>query len=158
MTLVQQKINGLAGDALQWLECASLVEGKFQCGLIESAADFNAAQSAVIAESLVTSGIIVQQFGGGYCFAHDRIQESVRGRMPDNKKFSLYENFGKIYESMAASNEEYLSLAAESYLKSKYLSRAIVLCYEAARHALEKSALDIASNYFAKRSSWSPRA
>jgi signal transduction histidine kinase len=150
VTLVQQKINDLAKDALQWLECASLVEGKFQSRLIESAAGFVAAQSAVIAESLVNSGIIVQQFGGGYCFAHDRVQESVRDRIPDNKKFSLYENFGKIYESMAASNGDYLFLAAESYLKSKYLSRAIVLCYEAARHAAEKAALDIASRYFTK--------
>jgi serine/threonine protein kinase/signal transduction histidine kinase/tetratricopeptide (TPR) repeat protein len=150
VTLVQQKINGLDDDALQWLECAALVEGKFRSGLIESAAGFAAAQSAVITEVLVGAGIIVQQFGGGYCFTHDRIQESVRARVPNNKKFSLYEKFGKIYEAMAVEDGEYLSLAAESYLKSKYLSRAIVLCYEAARYAAEKAALDIASNYFAK--------
>jgi serine/threonine protein kinase/signal transduction histidine kinase/tetratricopeptide (TPR) repeat protein len=150
VTLVQQKINGLDEDTLQWLECASLVEGKFQTGLIEGAAGFTAAQSAVITESLVNAGIIVQQFGGGFCFTHDQIQESVRARVPNNTKFSLYEKFGKIYESMAASDGEYLSLAAESYLKSKYLSRAIVLCYKAARYAAEKAALDIASNYFAK--------
>ena len=66
------------------------------------------------------------------------------------RKFALYANFGALYETLAAANKEYLFHAAESYLKSKNLSKAIELNYQAARYAVENFALDIAAACFSK--------
>lgn len=146
--LILDKIKDLSPDELQWLETASLAEGKFHPRLIDAISGFSLTKSSIIADNLENAGLLVPRFNGGYLFAHDRIQESVRNNIPKDKQFLLYEKFGEVYEAMADVDKNLLFLAAESYLKSKNLSKSILLCYKAARQAVENVALDIASRYF----------
>ncbi|MBN2036728.1 MAG: AAA family ATPase [Chitinispirillaceae bacterium] len=146
--LILDKIKDLSPDEVQWLETASLAEGKFQTSLIDTISGFSSAQSSIIADNCENAGLLIPRFGGGYRFAHDRIQESVHSNIPNDKQLLLYEKFGEAYETMADVDKDLLFLAAESYLKSKNLSKAILLCYKAARQAVDNVALDIASRYF----------
>jgi signal transduction histidine kinase/serine/threonine protein kinase/tetratricopeptide (TPR) repeat protein len=150
LSLILQKIKELDPRELQWLETASLAEGKFQKNIIESVGDFSADDSDVIVDILDRAGFFRTHLGGDFRFAHDYIQESIRKQISQEKKFLLYEKFGEIYEALAARDREYLFHAAEAYLKSRNLSKSISLSYEAARYAVEKVALDIAAGYFTK--------
>ncbi len=150
ISLILQKTRDLNQGELQWLETASLAEGKFQKNIIGTVGSFPEADSDAIIDRLEKTGFLRPQLGGDYRFAHDYIQESVRCQVSQERKFILYEKFGEAYESLAASDREFLFHAAESYLKSKNLSKSIVLSYEAARYAVEKIALDIAAGYFTK--------
>ncbi|MBN2037220.1 MAG: AAA family ATPase [Chitinispirillaceae bacterium] len=150
LSFILGKIDDLGPEERQWLETASLAEGRFRCDLIETAGGFPPGRSGPIVERLDNAGFIKPLLGGGYYFVHDRIQESVRGRLSQERKFSLYENFGATYEEMAVRDREFLFRAAEAYLKSRNVEKAINLSYQAARHAADKAALDIASRYFTR--------
>jgi two-component system sensor kinase len=150
ISLILQKTKDLNPRELQWLEAASLAEGKFQKNIIEIAGGFSRIDSDLIVERLCQDGFIRPQLGGDFRFSHDYIQETIRRQVRPDQKYLFYEKFGEAFESMAAANREYLFHAAESYLKSKNLKKSITLSYEAARYALEKIALDIAAAYFTK--------
>ncbi|MBN1131114.1 MAG: AAA family ATPase [Chitinispirillaceae bacterium] len=148
LELILDKVKGLNPDEMHWLETASLAEGKFSSRLIEDVSGFIAAQSSIILENLENAGFLVPQFGGGYRFAHDRIQDSIRSAVSRDRCLEWYEKFGGVYEAMAESGKEFLFNSAESYLKSRNISKAIELSCKAARHAAESVALDIAARYY----------
>jgi serine/threonine protein kinase/signal transduction histidine kinase len=150
VSLILDKIKDLPPDDLTWLETASLIDGKFKSELIETVCNMKPGFFTGTAERLSVFGFVIPMFNGGYRFIHDRVQESVRGTIPEGKKQDLFEKFGQVYEAMAESSPEYLSHAAESYLKSRNVVKAIELSYKAAHHAAETTAHDIASRYFAK--------
>jgi serine/threonine protein kinase/signal transduction histidine kinase len=150
LSLIIQKLKTLDSRELQWLETASLAEGKFQKNIIEIVGGFSGSDSDAIVDRLDRAGFIRPQLGGDFRFTHDHIQESIRRQIPEDRKFLLYEKFGETYGALAGKDREFLFHAAESYLKSKNLSQSIVLSHEAARYAVEKVALDIAARYFTK--------
>ena len=147
--LILQKTAKLKPEQLQWLEAASLTEGKIRTDLIGRITGLTAEQSGHCIERLEMAGLIVPQLGGGHAFPHPSVRECVRSQMVPDERFALYEKLGAAYETMAASDKECLYFAAESYFKSKNLSQAMALGYGAAKFAAESGALDLASRYFA---------
>ena len=133
---------------MQWLETASLTEGKFRKDVIDRVAVLPLAEAAAAAATLEQAGFISPRLGGDYRFSHDYIRESVRARLSKERMSSLYGQFGKVYETLAAMDPEFLFHAAEAYQKSSDLAKAIELNYMAARYAADKVAFDIAVVYF----------
>ena len=158
LSLILGKIEDLGPEERQWLETASLAEGRFRCDLIETAGGFPPGRSGLIVERLDNAGFIMPLLGGGYRFVHDRIQESVRGRLSQERKFSLYEKFGSTYETMACGEREFLFHAAEAYLKSRNVEKAIGLSYQAA--AMRRTRRRSTSHRVTspERTFWRPRA
>ena len=143
-------IRRLTPDELNWLQAASLAQGAFQAGLIDSVAGHSTTQSGDITEILQNAEMIVPQLDGGFRFLHDRIQESIRIAIPEEKQYALFEKFGALYEQMAKDDGNYLTLAAESYLKIKEKKpiKTLHACYKAATFAVETAALEVAARYY----------
>ncbi len=150
VSLIMQKLNGLNEEEKEFLKISSLIEGKIDCAIIDKIIKNKTCALSTIASSLENKGLIVMQLNGGYTFIHDRIQESISGKIEINEKYSLYEIIGNIYGELANTDKEKIFNAAEYYLKSKNATKAMEICYQAALYAMEKFAFDVAIRYFKK--------
>ncbi|MBN1577642.1 MAG: protein kinase [Chitinispirillaceae bacterium] len=148
VSLIMQKLNGLNDEEKEFLKVSSLIEGKIDCSIIEKIINKKTCSLSVIASRLESMGLIVMQINGGYTFIHNRIQESISGRIEINEKYNLYELIGDIYYKIAITDKEKIFNAAEYFLKSKNAKKAMEICYQAALYATEKIAFDVAIRYF----------
>ncbi|MBN1759441.1 MAG: protein kinase, partial [Chitinispirillaceae bacterium] len=148
VSLTLQKMNGLAREERTMLQCASLIEGKFDCALIEFLTGTGYHCSHEIFASFEKNGFILSHLTGGYAFIHDRIQESIANDLSREERFTVYDKLGTYFAEKAESDKEKLFDAAEYFLKSRNAVKAMCVCYEAALYAMEKNAYDIAIRYF----------
>jgi serine/threonine protein kinase/signal transduction histidine kinase len=148
VSLILNKLNDLSSEEKSFLQLASLIEGKFECATIEKLGNLPPQSSQALSGRLETLGFISAQLKGGYVFIHDRIQETIVGGIEKFPKFALYERLGGIYLEMASADKHRILDAAECYLKSNNLSKAMEICFQAAMYAFETIAFDVAIRYF----------
>ncbi len=148
VSLILSKLKVLAPEEKKFLQLASLIEGKFDCDIIEKLGGFPCVAARSIAARLENIGFIAMQLKGGFAFIHDRVQESIVSGIPSDDRFAYYETLGKIYLHKAEADKESIFNAAECYLKSKNMAKAMEICYQAAVYASEKIAFDVAIRYF----------
>jgi serine/threonine protein kinase/signal transduction histidine kinase len=148
VTLILSKTELLSKEDKYFLELSSLIEGKFDADLIEELGNFQKAETNRIIRKLEYFGFIIGHIRGGYSFTHDKIQESILFGIDSSKKLSLYESLAALYLQHSLKNKELIFNAAECLIKSKNISKAITICYDAALYAYEKIAFDVAIRYF----------
>ncbi|MGB7568885.1 MAG: hypothetical protein WBM07_13575, partial [Chitinivibrionales bacterium] len=148
VSLILSKLKVLAPEEKKFLQLASLIEGKFDCDIIEKLGGFPCVAARSIAARLENIGFIAMQLKGGFAFIHDRVQESIVSGIPSDDRFAYYETLGKIYLHKAETDKESIFNAAECYLKSKNMAKAMEICYQAAVYASDKIAFDVAIRYF----------
>jgi serine/threonine protein kinase/signal transduction histidine kinase/tetratricopeptide (TPR) repeat protein len=148
VSLILTKLNDLNHEEKRYLQIASLIEGKFDCDIVEKLGKLPFHSTNYIADRLESMGIISTLLKGGYTFNHDKVQESIASDMPPDEKYSMFEKLGEIYLDLVFVDKEKIFNAAECYLKSKNILKATEVCYQAATYASEKIAFDIALRYF----------
>ncbi len=148
VSLILSKLNDLNPEEKKFLQIVSLIEGKFDCEIVEKIGNLSAESAKIIAVKLENLGFISMLLKGGYAFIHDKIQESIACDIPSDEKLSLFENLGQLYIEKTANDKENIFNAAECYLKSKNILKAMEVCYQAATYATEKNAFDVALRYF----------
>jgi serine/threonine protein kinase/signal transduction histidine kinase/tetratricopeptide (TPR) repeat protein len=148
VSLIISKLKVLAPEEKKFLQLASLIEGKFDCEIIEKLGGFPFIAARSISARLENIGFIAMQLKGGFSFIHDRVQESIVSGIPSDDRLAYYEVLGKIYFHKAETDKESIFNAAECYLKSKNMAKAMEICYQAAVYATEKIAFDVAIRYF----------
>ncbi len=148
VSLVLSRLDILDENEKRYLLIASLIQGKIETSVVEKIGDFEREQPSRILRRLENLGFIIRKSEDAFYFIHDRVQESIGQRVAKKDTFALNEKIALVYEEKMAANRELIFNAAEYYLKSKNLVKAIQVCYEAARYASEKVAFDIATRYF----------
>ena len=148
VSLILNKIKVLTPEEKKFLQLASLIEGKFDCEIIEKLGGYPNTAARSISARLENIGFLTMQLKGGYAFIHDRVQESVASGISHDNRQEYFELLGKIFLHKAETDKEKIFNAAECYLKSKNISMAMEISYQAAIYASEKIAFDIAIRYF----------
>ncbi len=148
VSLVLSRLEILNENEKRYLMLASLVQGKVESGIVEKVGGFEKEEVTRILRRLENLGFIIRKSENAFYFRHDKVQESIALRVSRDDAFALNEKIARVYEEKMASDKEFIFNAAEYYLKSKNLVKAIEICYEAARYATEKVAFDIATRYF----------
>ena len=148
VSLILNKIKVLTPEEKKFLQLASLIEGKFDCEIIEKLGGYPSTAARSISARLENIGFLTMQLKGGYAFIHDKVQESVASGISHDDRQVHFELLGKIYLHKAETDKEIIFNAAECYLKSKNISMAMEVSYQAAIYASEKIAFDIAIRYF----------
>ncbi|HUI90639.1 MAG TPA: AAA family ATPase [Chitinivibrionales bacterium] len=148
VSLVLSRLEILNENEKRYLMLASLIQGKIETDIVEKIGGFEIKEVSRILRKLENLGFIIRKSENHFYFRHDKVQESIVLRLPKNDAFTLNEKIAVVYEEKLALNKELIFNAAEYYLKSKNLAKAIKVCYEAARYASEKITFDIATRYF----------
>jgi serine/threonine protein kinase/signal transduction histidine kinase len=148
VSLILSKLKILTPEEKKFLQLASLIEGKFDCEIIEKLGGFPRVAARSISARLENIGFIAMQLKGGFAFIHDKVQESIVSGISQEERQANYELLGKIYLHKAETDKEKIFNAAECYLKSRNLVKAMEICYQAAIYASEKIAFDVAIRYF----------
>jgi serine/threonine protein kinase/signal transduction histidine kinase/tetratricopeptide (TPR) repeat protein len=147
-SLVLSRLETLNENEKRYLLLASLVQGRIETSILEKTGGFEKEDESRILRRLENLGFIIRKSENAFYFRHDRVQESIALRMPRDDAFALNEKIAVVYEEKMAASMELVFNAAEYYLKSKNLVKAVEICYKAARYASEKVAFDIATRYF----------
>jgi len=148
LSLVLKKLEELSEEEKDILSLLSIVEGRFDVGLMAAMSGKSVDEVTVLAKKYEQFGFITTDFADRYVFEHDRIQESIASGVSEATRYALYEKLAEYYLGKVAENGENIFKAAECYLKSKNLARAIETSYRAAFYATERVAFDVAIRYF----------
>ncbi|MFC1584030.1 protein kinase [Fibrobacterota bacterium] len=148
LSLILKKLENLPYNAKQYLQMASLIEGQFFKNIIEKLGVFAPETSKGIVNQLLRQGILSRRMQGGFYFSHDKVKESISSSIPREQKLALHERLGEIYVEEALENKEMLFPAAEHFLKTRNLSKAVALCDQAGAYARQKLSHELAIHYF----------
>jgi signal transduction histidine kinase len=148
VSLVLGKQEQLNEDERKCLRLLSLFQGKFGNALVEKFCEINETQAKICLHRLENLGFITAHFKGGYSFSHDRIQESIADGVLLEEKGKLFEKLANIYEESIVDKKENIYNAAECYLKTRNITKAIDISFKAAIFASEQVAFDVAVRYF----------
>jgi signal transduction histidine kinase/tRNA A-37 threonylcarbamoyl transferase component Bud32/tetratricopeptide (TPR) repeat protein len=148
VSLVLSRLEKLNENEKRYLMLASLIQGKIETSVLEKIGEFEREEVSPILRKLENLGFIIRKSEDAFYFVHDRVQESIGLRVAKEDAFALNEKIALVYEDKMAANRDMIFNAAEYYLKSKNLVKAIEICYEAARYASEKVVFEIATRYF----------
>jgi serine/threonine protein kinase/signal transduction histidine kinase/tetratricopeptide (TPR) repeat protein len=148
VSLILEKVNDLTAEDKRFLQLASLIEGKFDCDIVEKVGNLAPHSTQVSANRLENLGFISMLLRGGYTIIHDRVKESIIEGIDPDEKFVLFERLAEIYTEMTDRDKEKIFNAAECYLKSSNIIKAMETCYQAGLIASENVAFDVAVKYF----------
>jgi serine/threonine protein kinase/signal transduction histidine kinase len=148
VSLILEKFNDLSEEEKNFLQLASLIEGKFDCDIIEKLGGLPAQSTLALSARLETMGFIFAQLKGGFVFVHDKIQESISDKIEKDRKTALYERLGNLYLDVCAKEKRRILDAAECFMKSNNLANAMDICFKAATYASETIAFDVALRYY----------
>jgi|WetSurMetagenome_2_1015567.scaffolds.fasta_scaffold00027_10 serine/threonine protein kinase/signal transduction histidine kinase/tetratricopeptide (TPR) repeat protein len=148
ISLVLSRLETLNENERRYLLLASLIQGKNETELIERIGGFEREEGSRILRKLENAGFIMRKSENVFFFTHDRVQETLALRLSKEEAFAFNEKIAILYEEKVAVERELIFSAAEYYLKSRNLTKAIEICFEAARYAVEKTAFEIAARYF----------
>ncbi len=148
VSLVISKLGDLTDQETKVLWLASLIQGKFNTTLLMKIINCEKIFIDKTIQKLDSLGFIVRKSNNDCHFIHDKVQESVSSRIPKDISFDYNERIALEFEIHAKDNPDLIYSAAEYYLKSKNISKAVDISYKAAKHATEKIAFDVATRYF----------
>ncbi|MBN1604393.1 MAG: AAA family ATPase [Chitinispirillaceae bacterium] len=147
-SLILSKIESLERIEKEILLTSSLFDGIIEKGILASVMEYTPGKLAESLKKLEVNGFLSANINDEFNFVHDKVQETIYSSIEITRRKTLYEKFGAEYEKLIQTNKEYCFNAAEAYLKSSNLNKAVQLSYQAGHYALHKSALNLASRHF----------
>jgi signal transduction histidine kinase/serine/threonine protein kinase len=148
LSLILSKIESFELVEKEILQTSSLFDGIIEKEILASVIECTPEKLTESLKKLEVSGFLSANINDEYNFVHDKVQETIYSSIEITRRKALYEKFGTEYEKRVQVNKEYCFNAAEAYLKSSNLNKAVQLSYQAGHYALHKSALNLASRHF----------
>jgi signal transduction histidine kinase/serine/threonine protein kinase/tetratricopeptide (TPR) repeat protein len=145
---ILSKIESLEPLEKTILQTSSLFDGIIEKEILASVLGCTMEDLNATLKKLETNGFLSANINDEFNFVHDKVQETIYSSIEITKRKTLYEKFGTEYEKLVAIDKEYCFNAAEAYLKSSNLNKAVQLSFQAGHHALHKAALNLASRHF----------
>ncbi|HEX2957940.1 MAG TPA: AAA family ATPase [Chitinispirillaceae bacterium] len=147
-SLIVAKIESLESIEKTILQTSSLFDGIIEKEILVSVIGCTMEGLIAALKKLEANGFLNANINDEFNFVHDKVQETIYSSIEITKRKLLYEKFGNEYEKRVSAEKEYCFNAAEAYLKSSNLNKAVQLSYQAGHHALHKAALNLASRHF----------
>jgi signal transduction histidine kinase/serine/threonine protein kinase len=147
-SIILSKIESLEKFEKTILQTSSLFDGIIEKEILSKVIGCTLDTLTDSLKKLEVTGFLSANINDEFNFVHDKVQETIYSSIEISRRKTLYEKFGNEYEIKAQVDKEYCFNAAEAYLKSSNLNKAVQLSYLAGHHALHKSALNLASRHF----------